>query len=145
MNNLRNNKGITVAELLAALAISSILIILIVSMIITFQNQYEQQSDQAKALTDISIAAQAITKDIRASDNVEIPDDRQINIFRVNKDPITYNFNGKYLLKNNNIYLYRLKNFYVKRDGSKITLRLTNESNKQVETTIVLREVHPTK
>jgi len=45
MKKLHNESGITLVELLAALAIGSIIIILTINLFTTFHKQYGKQSD----------------------------------------------------------------------------------------------------
>src|SRR5690625_4387603 len=81
MKQIRNESGITLAELLAALAIGSIIIVMVTGIFVTFYKQYDKQSTQIRALANVTNATQAITKDIRQAFDVEVAESKdRINI-----------------------------------------------------------------
>src|SRR5690625_2195112 len=80
MKNLRNESGRTLTELLAVIVISSIIIIMVTSIILMINKQHDHHSNEIKDLTNVSTVAQAITKDIRSADHVEVPDENEIKI-----------------------------------------------------------------
>src|SRR5690625_5019013 len=67
---IRNERGLTLVELLATLVISSLVITFIASILVMIQKQYSFQSEDIHRLTDITIVAKSITKDIRSADEV---------------------------------------------------------------------------
>src|SRR5690625_4748482 len=69
---MANEKGLTLAELLATLAIGSIIFLLIISVLLSIQKQYNSQSDKVNNLTDITLAAKAMTKDLRSAQSVHL-------------------------------------------------------------------------
>lgn len=137
----RNEQGLSLAELLATLAIGSLFIILIMSIHILIQKQYNSQSEDIKRLTDVTIAVTSITKDIRAFDVTEISGDT-ITFESGDGELVTYVFNkdNKVLQKNDTNYIYEIKNFNVTQEDQRIILEIVSESGKEINTTIMLRE-----
>lgn len=64
----RNEKGVTLVEILAVLVISSLIIVLIFSVFSTGRKQYDFQTDKAEQLDDVRLAAKVITKEIRQAE-----------------------------------------------------------------------------
>lgn len=137
----RNEQGLSLAELLATLAIGSLFIILIMSIHILIQKQYNSQSEDIKRLTDVTIAVTSITKDIRAFDVTEVSGDT-ITFESGDGELVTYVFNkdNKVLQKNDTNYIYGIKNFNVTQEDQRIILEIVSESGKEINTTIMLRE-----
>src|SRR5690625_2088306 len=140
MNNIRNESGITLAELLAAIAIAAIIIILIVSVFVTFNKQYSKQSDEIRDLTNVSTAVQAITKNIRSALEVEVNSDKDAITITLPEEAITYALVNDTIEKNNQVYLNNVHSFDVEKDGDTITLEIHGSANQKVKTTIVLRK-----
>lgn len=137
----RNEQGLSLAELLATLAIGSLFIILIMSIHILIQKQYNSQSEDIKRLTDVTIAVTSITKDIRAFDVTEVSGDT-ITFESGDGELVTYVFNkdNKVLQKNDTNYIYGIKHFNVTQEDQRIILEIVSESGKEINTTIMLRE-----
>src|SRR5690625_4315339 len=76
--HLSNERGLSLVELLATLAIGSLIVIFIMSVHILIQKQYSIQSKDIQHLTDITIAAKAITKDLRVATQVEVNEDKDL-------------------------------------------------------------------
>jgi len=140
MNNIRNESGITLAELLAAIAIAAIIIILIVSVFVTFNKQYNKQSDEIRDLTNVSTAAQAITKNIRSAIDVEVNENNDSITIIQPEQTITYALVNDNIEKDNNVYLQQIEMFYVAEEDDIVTLKIYGSANQKIETTIVLRK-----
>ena len=131
---LRNEQGLSLAELLATLAIASLIGVFIISVHLLVQKQYSSQSTEIQHLTDITIAAKAITKDIRSYEVIEL-----------NKTSIKFKNGNKYELENNVLkkndadYLYEINNFDVKQVDNKILLKIKSTTGQKIETEIVIR------
>lgn len=136
---VKGEKGLSLVELLAVLAIGSILILLISTIHIFVQNQYNNQSAGVKQLTDITIAVKAITKDIRSADQIEISEDFSEITLIIDGDPTSYLFEKDTLKKDGHPYIYELEKFEVQQEDSKISLTLENQSGKEIKTEIVMR------
>lgn len=141
MKHLRNELGITLAELLATLAIGSIIIILIMGVFLTFNKQYSEQSDEIRDLTNISTGLQAITKNIRSATEVEINETNDtIKITQSNRT-ITYTLENGNIVKDNVIFLRHIENFEAKEiEEGKFSLEIKASGKQKVKTTIALRK-----
>lgn len=135
---IHNEKGLTVAELLATLVIASIIVLFISGIVMMIQKQYSTQKEEISHLSDVKIALKSITRDIRKADFVEIPDEKTIVIIQ-DTETITYTLdNERNLLKNGSIYLYEVTDFQVNGDQERIDI--TMKSGEQEEsTTVILR------
>lgn len=133
-----NEKGLTVAELLATLVIASIIVLFISGIVMMIQKQYSTQKEEISHLSDVKIALKSITRDIRKADFVEIPDEKTIVIIQ-DTETITYTLdNERNLLKNGSIYLYEVTDFQV--NGNQERIDITMKSGEQEEsTTVILR------
>lgn len=136
---LRNENGLSLAELLATLAIGSMLVILIMSIHILIQKQYNSQSENMKQLTDVTIAAKAITKDLRTATSANTIDENTIEIKQENATT-TYTFENNVIKKNDADYIYEIEKFEVSKENQKITINIISESGRKINTAIMLRE-----
>ncbi len=136
---VKSEDGLSLVELLAVLAIGSIIILFISTIHIFIQNQYNSQSTEVKGLTDITIAMRAITKDIRSANEVEISEDFKQLIITIEGEATTYHFENNMLKKNGVPYIYDLEDFETIYNDSKIKLKLISLSGKKAETEIVMR------
>lgn len=140
MKKFHNESGITLAELLATLAIASIVLILTISLFVAFNKQYSKQSDEIRDLTNVSTAVQAITKNIRSALEVEVNSDKDAITITLPEETITYALVNDTIEKNNHVYLNNVHSFDVENDGDTITLEIHGSANQKVKTTIVLRK-----
>lgn len=144
---MNNEKGITLVELLAAIAISSIVAVFIIALYLSIQKQYTGQSEQIKNLTDITIAAKAITKDLRSAIEVDVDENNDKEIFikiqiDEEEEEITYLFDDEenILRRNGAPYLYQLRDFKVEEENYKVSFEFKSETGKALKTDIVIRE-----
>src|SRR5690625_2182136 len=107
----RKEDGLSLVELLAVLAISSIIILFISTVHIFIQNQYNSQSTEVKELTDITIAMRAITKDIRSANKIEKSENPKEITIVLDEGPISYIFENETLKRNGAPYIYELEDF----------------------------------
>lgn len=138
----RNEQGLTLIELLAVLAIGSLIMISLVSVQIFVQKQYDRQSTKINELTDITIAAKAITKEIRSAGEVKPVDQTNEIILILENDEISYRLEDNILKKNDAAYIHKVKQFNLElnQEESKVILKIAGESGQFLETEIVLRE-----
>lgn len=135
----KSEDGLSLVELLAVLAISSIVLLFISTIHIFIQNQYNSQSTDVKELTDITIAMRAITKDIRSAHHVETPEGSKKMIIKIGDQTTSYLFEDNILKRNGAPYIYELEDFEAIYYDSKIQLKITSQTGKEVETEIVMR------
>ncbi|NMD70524.1 prepilin-type N-terminal cleavage/methylation domain-containing protein [Bacillus sp. DNRA2] len=136
---IKNNRGMTLVELLSVLALLSMVLLLANSVQLFSQKQVTKQVDDIEKQTNIRIAISTLTKEIRSANTVTV----QNNVLTVNSD--IYQLVGNTLQKNNQSFVSKIKKFEVSKDANKITLLLegqsTNNQNPVVRTTtIYIRE-----
>lgn len=129
---LKSNKGVTLIELLAVLAILSIVILLAGSVQLFGQKQTKQQTDEIQNQSEVRLALNMITKDIRSAKsgpsnvNVTIPN-TELQINTMNDTTIVYKFDGnKTLLKDSQPFISNIKEFVINKDIEKVSITLTS-------------------
>lgn len=130
----RNEKGITLAELLAVFAISGIVVLLIIGVHIYSQKQFKSQTDDALHLTDITIVAKEITKDIRSNEIHEVVGNKLTFV-----DGKSYELVGEILYKNGAPYMYDIDIFEVSLNGNKFLLKIKSLTEQEIETMLIVR------
>src|SRR5699024_2493140 len=122
MKLLRNEKGITLAELLAVLAIGSLIMFLVIGLHVFIQKQYKSQSADVQNLTDITIAIKKITKDIRTAEvgEIEVLNDYSLH-FSEREIKYVWDKETKILKENNVDYIHEIEDFNVTPNGKKKT------------------------
>lgn len=148
---LHNEKGVTLVELLAVTVVIAIVSSLVIGVLIGIQKQYTAQSDEVGGLTDVTIAAKAITKDLRSAyvkeedvgelTPVEVESPEKVTI-RIGHEEIVYELVDDVLQRNGSDYLYRVKDFYISKedDNALVEIKIKSQTGKELEVKIVLRE-----
>jgi len=140
MNHLRNEKGISLVEVLAVFVISALVIMMIINIQVFTQKQYKEQSEKAKNVTDITIAMKVITKDFRTHDLTNLTDEEVTQISFENGN--SYRFENNILYRNDGPYIYEVANFYVKKDNEfdgLYTVYIESMTGEKLETEIAVR------
>jgi|GEM_PF-5651702 len=70
-----NDRGISLVELLAVLAIGSIILSLVIGVMVNGQKTYSQQTHSAEQLTELRYAIKVITKEVRSAEKMNIIED----------------------------------------------------------------------
>lgn len=142
----KTQKGITLVELLAAIVLTSIVMLLVYSVVMTGTKQYNSQLEKNDQLTDISYALKLITKDIRKTENPQLISSSEIELNGIN-----YSQNGSTITRNGVIIARAIEDFiindddeeeeedYVKKNKWSIEIKSLNPS-KNVKTEIYLRK-----
>lgn len=73
-----NDRGISLVELLAVLAIGSIILSLIIGIMVNGQKTYSQQTHSAEQLTELRYAIKVITKEVRSAEKITISENRLV-------------------------------------------------------------------
>ncbi|WP_144547834.1 prepilin-type N-terminal cleavage/methylation domain-containing protein [Bacillus sp. X1(2014)] len=142
------NKGVTLIELLAVLSLLSIVILLVASVQLFGQNQSRNQKIEIQSQSDIRLALNMITKDIRSAKSgpenviVTIPN-TEFQIKTENNTTIVYKFDGnKTLLKDSQPLVANIKEFILDKNAEKISLTLTSNDAGPISlsTTIYFRK-----
>lgn len=133
---LRNQKGITLVEVLAVFVISAIVTVLFISVHFFIQKEFQHQRIDQQELTDISIAMKSLTKDLRMK---TINTTTQSSI--IFTDSTGYRHKGETLYKNDEPYIYEVKDFQIdfNQDRQEIAIVLESTHGKRLETNLTVR------
>lgn len=139
--NFKSEKGITLVELLAVIAIGGIISVLIMGILGNGQNQYNSQTVKSEQLNDIRYAAKVITKEIRKAERVEV----STSILKLGVDsPIVFTFSNEEILKNGITLVSGISDFSILKNNRTLTIKIVSTENKgdtqKVETEIFIRE-----
>jgi prepilin-type N-terminal cleavage/methylation domain-containing protein len=94
----KSNKGVTLIELLAALSLLSIIIVLASSLQIFSQKQTKNQTTEIQNQSNLRLAINVITKEIRSADSVKVPNNNQLEIYKMSSKYV-YKFENNTLKK----------------------------------------------
>jgi len=136
----RDERGITLAELLATIAIGSFIILIITAVLLIVQRQYTDQSEAAQHVTDVTIALKTITKDIRSYD-VDFEQSEANYIKFMNGNYYYWDESKQVLQKDGADYVHEVKRFHVTYDDVEkiIAIEIESISGKKVETELTIR------
>lgn len=135
---IKNEKGVTLVEVISAFALLSIVLLLAGSVHFFSQKQMTAQSAEIQSQSNVRLAANILTKDIRrAVDVVEDPDkpddadvkDRYFIITSPAKNLGEVDYEDKYKFINNNKILYKNEQEFITNLNSfEIEINPTNVS-----------------
>ena len=139
---MKNEKGLTLIEVIAYIAIASIILILSFSIMSTSKEEHDEQYQNTQKLTQNSYVMKQISSDIRESINLDSSSNRIImqkknsieTIYRYDEDIFT-------LYRNDQPIANNLKSFLIKANtnNKSVSIQLTNLRDEQLNTTIYLR------
>lgn len=130
----RNEKGISLVEVLAVFVIFGIITLLIISLYLYTQTHATKQRESALQLTDITIAMNEITRDIRTYDIKEV-NAQKIEFANNN----VYELKETILYKNGTPFIYDIDRFDVHRSDDEVSIKISSRSGQEIETTLLLR------
>lgn len=138
----QNERGLALVELLATIAISSLIIILITSLLLFIQKQYTNQSSHAKEFTDINIALKTITKDI-CSNDIDFSESNSAKLQFTNGTFYLFDEKKEVLIKGGAEYIHEIKHFHVTFDELEkvVSLDIESTSGKKAKTTLAVRTI----
>jgi prepilin-type N-terminal cleavage/methylation domain-containing protein len=125
-------KGISLVEVLATVALVSIVFLLASSVHIFGQKQTVAQSKEIQSQSDDRLAVKIILKEIRMAQSVEVIKQNELTLNGID----LYKLEGSSLKKNNEILFPNITKFSVTLNGNQLKLTLGNTP----ETIIYLRE-----
>lgn len=141
VRKIRNAKGITLVELLAAITIGGILMVLIMSIFSNGQNQYSSQTAKAEQLTDIRYAAKVITKEIRKAEKIKV---NSTSLELGIDSPVIFAYSNNKILQNGSILVSEIEGFLVLKEGRTLKIKIVSSEQKgnsqNIETEIFIRE-----
>lgn len=138
---MREERGMTLVELLAALALLSIIIMLVGSAMFFGQKQYSKQTETIAKQDEVRFVMSTITKEIRShhADEVTVAD----RVLTIGTDQ--YKLNTSQLLKNGVVLSDQIAVFNVIKQDEQIDITIESTSDEYNEkqtlsTVIYLRE-----
>ncbi|SFQ47932.1 prepilin-type N-terminal cleavage/methylation domain-containing protein [Psychrobacillus psychrotolerans] len=123
-------KGITLVELVAALALASIVMLLVYSVLMTGTKQYKNQLEKNNQLTDISYVLKVITRDIRKTENPQLISNSEINLNGNN-----YSKSGDNITRNGVVIASSVERFDIKEDDGKWIIEIKSSEQKGIKKT----------
>jgi Tfp pilus assembly protein PilW len=141
---VKNQKGVTLVvtlvELLAAIALLSIVLLLANSIHLFGQKQMTDQSTEIQNQSNVRLAMNIITKQIRKASTINVDNNGALLL-----DTDIYKLDNNNLTKNNQPFITNLQEFDLQYDGSKIKvtiadLPITNTPQTTLSTTIYIRK-----
>lgn len=145
IKQLKEERGLTLIEVLAATVIGSIVILLIGNALIFGLKQYKNQSEKAQDLTSVTIVAKAVTKDIRKATSVEVKDgDLILEIEDGIPDIYIFDEESKIIFKNEKELFTGIELFKISMSNNKLTLIIKgkdkNGTPEEINTELYLRK-----
>ncbi|WP_419959141.1 prepilin-type N-terminal cleavage/methylation domain-containing protein [Psychrobacillus sp. BM2] len=139
---INNEKGLTLVEMLAVIIIGAIIIVLVSNIHLFTQKQFKSQSEKTGQLYSVTYAAKVITKEIRKTDGSAIITNTTNNDKISITNEIEYSYdkvNKSIIAKNGTVLARNIKEFYVKKNGNEVILKIISVDNEKVNTKIILR------
>lgn len=135
---LKNEDGITLVELLASLAILSVVILLVGSVHIFGQTQFISQTESAGQSNDLRYSLTLVSRDIRQAEEISF----ESGVLKL--DGLTYTHSGNALRRNGEVLSERVSLFEVEFNDEKADILISSTGNRQgntqtYETTIYFR------
>lgn len=133
-------KGVTLIELLAVIALLSIVLLLASSVQLFGQKQVQEQSNELQNQSDVRIAIKLITKEIRKAQKVEVTTPNELTINDLDKYKVVNNN----LTKNGQPFLNNIQTFNLETDPniSFIKVTLTSIPTKNAKTVTLSTKIY---
>ncbi len=137
---MTNNKGFTLVELLAVLALLGLIITLAGSVSWFGQKQYTNQLEETKQQSEVRLALKQITKDLRQSDSLTVTNNQ------LELDEIVYRLEDGLLLRDGRMVAEGIADFLVKSTergtGVKLKIKGAGDTHQlsEVSTVLYIRE-----
>lgn len=128
----QSDRGITLVELLASLAIFSVVILLAGSVNIFGQKQFKEQTESASQANDMSYAVSVMSQELRKVEGKTVSvteDGGKIST----ENGLTFELQGDQLLKNENVLIDGVSSMKAKLNGQasiEITLKTKSKRSK---------------
>lgn len=139
---MRNQRGITLVELLAVITLLSVVSLLIIGIIIQAQGTYKRNQVTNFTTTEISLLVNSVTRDIRQfPEGVSVSND-MLTIQTSDDEMITYKFDSveSSIKRNDNILLRSVTEFVPVLNDGLVTIEIKDNSGKKWTSTIVIRK-----
>ena len=136
MKNTLNQKGLTLVEVMAVIAIMSIIFIMICNIQSTSNDQFTMQTEKNNELTDLSYTLKVITKDMRISGKAP---EINGNTYRIGSEIYVFDAATNSLLRNETVLAQPITVFTIESITSKKYKISITSPNDHIDTEIVIR------
>ncbi|UOQ86167.1 prepilin-type N-terminal cleavage/methylation domain-containing protein [Gracilibacillus salinarum] len=137
----KNQRGVTLVELLAVIIILSLIVLLVGSIQLFSQKQFNNQAQQVARQSDVRQIVTEINREVRLtpSEEIKVADNR----LEINDE--VYALQDNQLLRNGSVRAENIRTFDVELSGNQLTIEITAEQTimndtTSVKTTILLRK-----
>nr|WP_182911258.1 prepilin-type N-terminal cleavage/methylation domain-containing protein [Pseudoalteromonas profundi] len=139
---MRNQRGITLVELLAVITLLSLVSLLIIGIIIQAQGTYKRNQVTNFTTTEISLLVNSVTRDIRQFPEGVSVSNEMLNIQTSDGEIITYKFDSveSSIKRNDNTLLRSVTEFVPILNDGLVTIEIKDNSGKKWTSTIVIRK-----
>ncbi|WP_181347476.1 PilW family protein [Thalassobacillus sp. CUG 92003] len=136
---LYNQRGMTLVELLAALAVMTIVLLLMGSLSLFGQKQFMSQTNSVEDQANVRHAVSFLTKEIRGAESVSVDD----HVLSIDND--NYQLIDGEIVRDSTTVAQSIKTFHVVKSSNEIKINITGASQhdgdgKSLSTVIYLRE-----
>lgn len=139
---MRNQRGITLVELLAVITLLSVVSLLIIGIIIQAQGTYKKNQVTNFTTTEMSLLVNSITRDIRQFPEGVSVSNEMLTIQTSDGEMISYKFDSveSSIKRNDNILLRSVTEFVPVLNDGLVTIEIKDNSGKEWKSTIVIRK-----
>ncbi|MGJ7920538.1 prepilin-type N-terminal cleavage/methylation domain-containing protein [Neobacillus sp. LXY-4] len=128
----KNEKGLTLLELLITLALVSMVLLMATSVHLFGQKQMNSQSNEVQNQSNVRLALNIVTKEIRKASSVSVAN----NVLTINGTDV-YKLENNILKKNNQTLISNIQQFTITKTDEKLTVKIANTpSNNHPQTTL---------
>lgn len=129
---LKNQQGVTLVELLAAISLLSIFLLLASSIHLFGQNEMTYQTTEIQNQSNVRLAMNLITKQIRKASTISVNN----NVITIDNTDV-YKLDNNSLTKNSQPLITNLQKFDIQFTGDQITVSIADlPSNNIPQTTL---------
>lgn len=135
---LKNERGVTLAEVLAVFVIGAILVVILSSIITIMNKQQNVQTTESKGIFDLTYALKVITKDIRQEGSFSEESGAYTigrHVYKRNADNGNFERDGQTIAKD-----IVMEQVLDQSGNAQVEIKVISPSGKTAETTITLRE-----
>ena len=133
---MKNEKGISLVELLASIVLISILCIATFSIIVSSQTQNKEQSKETKQINDAAYVLKVVTKDIRNTNKItKTANDYEFLLH--DNSAIVYKFTSKEISRNGAVIANNISDFKIVENVTNETVHLSFTLNGKFYETIL--------
>ncbi len=138
---MRNERGFTLTELLAVLALISLISVFAIGIVTQAGSNADQQQEDSLSTRKVTFALQSITTDIRKHPK-DIEVQPALLTIPTEDAPIIYSYDedAQELLRNGRSILNKVGDFSVTLEEDTLSVLIIDTSSKEWETQIVLRK-----